>query len=312
MHLLNASASLKSYTSLILLLLCALLFPTETSSLYASSVADFRIAAAGDWGCSADALNTVNKIKQLNPRLVLALGDFSYAAVANCWFDETSPIDGKLKIVIGNHEQDEGNPPSLLAQYLTHFHLASSYYSFDYQNVHFTIMNSEINYTYASPQYSFVKNDLANASSNHNIKWIIVAFHTPMYTSPSRHTGAVLFRIVYHPLFDEYGVDLVLQAHNHNYQRSYPITYNNTKPESPTITSASNNSYSNPKGEIYLLVGTGGHPLYDLFGRARYITAQYREFGFLSMTVLNNGTKLEGKFFGEIGSVIDSFTIFKK
>ncbi len=207
----NASASLKSYASLVLALFCALLFPTETSSLYAS-VSDFGITAAGDWGCSADAINILNKMNQLNPRFVLALGDLSYVKAANCWFNETGPIDGKIKILIGNHEQDEGNPPSLLTQYLTHYRLANSYYSFDYKNIHFTMMNSEINYTYGSPQYSFVKNDLANASINPNIKWIIVAFHTPMYTSPNRHPGSVLFRIMYHPLFDEYGVDLVLQA----------------------------------------------------------------------------------------------------
>lgn len=284
---------------------------TQDHFIFAVTIPNFRINAIGDWGCTPDTLNTVNKIEQLNPIIVLALGDLSYTTTADCWLNDTKSIDSKLKILVGNHEQDEGNPSSLLSQYLTHFHLTRTYYSFEYENIHFTIMNSEINYTYGSPQYLFVNRDLSDASNNPHIKWIVVAFHTPMYTSPSRHPAAILFRIIYHPLFDKYRVDLVLQGHNHNYQRSYPLIYNFTNPENPTVGTASNNTYFNPLGEVYLVVGTGGHPLYDLLGRAPYMAAQYRGFGLLSIDFLNNGTKLDGKFYNSRGSVIDEFTIGK-
>ena len=53
------------------------------------------------------------------------------------------------------------------------------------------------------------------------------------------------------PLFDKYHVDLVLQGHNHNYQRGYPLKADmvtETRPDS---------IYQNPKGSIYMVVGTG-------------------------------------------------------
>ena len=121
-----------------------------------------------------------------------------------------------------------------------------------------------------------------------------------------------MFRIIYHPLFDKYGVDLVLQAHNHNYQRSYPLIYNYSNPRNPAIGVASNNTYLDPPGQIYLVVGTGGHPLYDLSGRLPYMAAQYRGFGLLSIDLLDNGTKLYGKFYDKQGVVIDKFTLRKR
>ena len=68
-------------------------------------------------------------------------------------------------------------------------------------------MDSNLPYTIDSPQYSFVKNDLISTSQNPNIKWIIIYFHHPMYTSPSKHPADSVLIDTYHPLFDKYGVD---------------------------------------------------------------------------------------------------------
>ena len=281
---------------------------------------DFNFAAVGDWGCTADTSTTVKDIQNKDPELVLALGDLSYENTGNCWLDETSSINNKLKIVMGNHDSgDEGDPTLLQAQYKNHFGLSNTYYSFDYHNVHFIAMDSNLPYTIDSPQYSFVKRDLISASQNPNIKWIIVYFHHPMYTSPSKHPSDILLRDTYHPLFDQYGVDLVFQGHNHNYQRSYPLTYNNNNiivianPSSnPTITSANTNTYNDPRGEVYVIAGTGGEDLYDLKSKADFIATQYKGFGFLNVDVSSDGTKLIGTFYAnEDGSVKDTFTITK-
>jgi predicted phosphodiesterase len=278
---------------------------------------DFNFAAAGDWGCTVDTTNTVKQIQKKDPELVLALGDFSYKKTGNCWLKETSSINNKLKLAMGDHEEgDEGDPTLLLAQYNNHFNLTNTYYSFDYYNVHFIAMNSEVPFTVNSPQYSFVRNDLISTSQNPDIKWIIVYFHHPMYTSPSKHPSNSLLRDTYHSLFDQYGVDLVLQGHNHNYQRSYPMTYNNNNnngnSSNPTITSANTNTYNDPIGEVYVIAGTGGRDLYDLKSKAEYIITQYKGFGFLNIDITNDGTKLIGTFYAnEDGSVKDTFTITK-
>jgi len=58
--------------------------------------------------------------------------------------------------------------------------------------------------------------------------------------------------------FEQYNVDLVLHGHQHNYQRTYPIKYNSDSPANPIITDKNKSTYTNPEGQIYLTVGTGG------------------------------------------------------
>ena len=148
-----------------------------------------------------------------------------------------------------------------------------------------------------------------------------------MYTSATKHPSDLLLRETYHPLFDLYGVDLVLQGHNHNYQRSYPITYNNNNNNNdnkiininndisskPTITSANTSTYNNPTGEIYVTAGTGGESLYDFKNKADFIATQYKGYGFFNVDISSNGTKLIDTFYAneDIGSVKDTFTITK-
>src|ERR671920_2234165 len=297
---------------------------TAASSSSLPSTANLNFAAVGDWGCTGDTTNTIKNIQNKDPELVLALGDLSYENTANCWINETSSINNKLKIAIGNHDHDDddkkGELPLLQAQYKKHFGLSNTYYSFDYHNVHFIAIDSMLPYTINSPQYSFVRNDLISTSQNPNIKWIIVYFHHPMYTSASEHCSDLLLRETYHPLFDQYGVDLVLQGHNHNYQRSYPITYNDDDNNNnynkitninnddisskPTVTSANTNTYNNPTGEIYITAGTRGESLYDFKNKADFIATQYKGYGFFNVDISSNGTKLIGTFYAnkDIGS----------
>ena len=125
------------------------------------------------------------------------------------------------------------------------FNLSDPYYSFNYGNVHFLAMSSVIPFNNESlpfkllqddsMQKQFVSDDLYYASQNKSISWIVVYVYRPMYTSPTYHRSQEILRDSYHPLFDRYGVDLVLQAHNHNYQRSYPIRYNTTNSSTPII-----------------------------------------------------------------------------
>src|SRR6476620_925910 len=271
-----------------------------------------NIAAAGDWGCSSQAQSTLDNIVQKTPEVVLALGDLSYKDTPDCWLKLISPIKSITKFSMGNHEEDEGSPSSLPTSYLDKFGLGTSYYSFNYRNIHFLMFNSEIAFNSNSPQYSFAKNDLAIASADAAIKWIIVGFHTPVYTSPSKHAPNVPFRDTYHPLFDKYDVDLVLQAHNHNYQRSYPMTFNNAKSSKPLISSSQKNEYKDPAGEIYLIVGTAGKSLYSLNDQASFNVDQFEEYGFLNLEISNDGKLMKGKFYSDKdGSIKDQFTITK-
>ena len=119
-------------------------------------------------------------------------------------------------------------------------------------------------------------------------------------------------RDTYHPLFDQYGVDLVLQGHVHNYQRTYPLKYNPSSHSSPIKTSSSTSSYTDPQGEIFATVGTGGINFHGLSGKSSFVVYQQdSSFGYLDIAITNDGSTLTGKYYTNGGSVKDQFSISK-
>ena len=288
-----------------------------------TTIPNFNIAAVGDWGCNSNTDKTVNSIKAQSPELILGLGDYSYESSADCWLDTIEPIydsnnpnANNMQISIGNHENSGSED---LNTYLNAFSLTRQFgqvYSFNFNNVHFLSMATEISYSSGSSQNVFVKNDLAAAAANPNIDWIIVYFHKPMYSSPnscSSCDGESSLRDIYHPIFDQYGVDIVLEGHAHDYQRSFPIKFNSNSKSNPTITDTNRITYNDPAGEIHAIVGTGGVNFHSLDGKSSFIASQQsNRFGHLNIDIQNNGTNLIGKFISnEGGAILDQFTISK-
>ncbi len=288
-----------------------------------TTIPNFNIAAAGDWGCNSNTDKTVNSIKTQNPELILGLGDYSYESSADCWLDALQPIydlqnnpnANNMQISIGNHENSASED---FNTYINSFSLTRQFgqvYSFNIHNVHFLSMATEISYSTGSSQNVFVKNDLAAAAANPNIDWIIVYFHKPMYSSPSSCSscsGESSLRDIYHPIFDQYGVDIVLEGHTHDYQRSYPVIFNPNSKSNPTITDTNRNNYNDPAGQIYALVGTGGVNFHSLSSQKSFMAFQQsNRFGHLNIDIQNNGANLIGKFISNEGGVLDQFTISK-
>jgi predicted phosphodiesterase len=285
-----------------------------------NSVEDFNFVAVGDFSCNEDAKDTVRNILYADPDLLLGLGDYSYEKSAKCWEDIVGGIDPqKMKISFGNHEFED---KSLVKQYMEYTNLDKQYYSFDYKNVHFISMATETPYEQGSQQFEFVKHDLTKTKANPSIDWIIVYYHQPMYTSKTHHEGLESFRDLYHSLFNEYGVDLVLQGHIHNYQRSYPLIYNSENPSNPIIEQSAildnsgdneeNNVYVEDEGTVFAIVGTGGQELHGLDAQAYFTANQFEDHGFLELKTINNGESLVGQFYSNDGSIIkDEFVIEK-
>ena len=275
---------------------------------------DFNFVAAGDFGCSENAKNTIKNMEDNKPELVLPLGDLSYQSTANCWFDTMTPLKGKIMITFGYHDVSDG--AEKLDQYVKGFDIDKHYYSYDYNNVHFLVMASESKFKNGSEQYDFVKRDLEQTSKNKDINWIVVTNYRPLYTSPSKQTAEQSMTDLYHPLFDKYGVDLVLQAHNHNYQRTYPLIYNPENGSNPIITNQFTTGYNSQEdGIVFAIVGTGGESFYSLDGQSAFTATQLDRFGFLNLEIKNGNpqTTLTGTFFDNKGDEIkDYFTIKKE
>jgi hypothetical protein len=290
-------------------------FGAAQSNQSGTNQSDFNFVAAGDFGCGKNANKTITNMLTRQPELAIGLGDLSYQKSADCWFRIVSPLDtnGRLKIALGDNEMF----PFKFTQYMKHFNMDSPFYSFDYGKVHFLALasakNKVIPYNESSEQYKFVKNDLSAAHQNKNINWIVVYSFRAFYSSNTTHPGLDELQDLYHPLFDKYGVDIVLQAHNHNYQRTYPINYNETKTFTPIITDRDTEKYNNdPKGPLFVTVGTGGEDLYNFTGQAPYVITQFQRHGFLNIDIVENGTRLNGVFYeNRDNSVKDHFTIKK-
>lgn len=275
---------------------------------------DFVIA--GDYGCDSKTRQTIKSMEKLNPNLVFALGDLSEVKNTNCFFDIISKLhdDDKVKIALGEDDTDSNKR---YGDFLEHFDLESPFYSFDYQNVHFLAMstgkNSLIPYANGSAQYKFINDDLSKAANNSDIDWIIVYGYRPFYTSPTIHPSTEILRQTYPPLFEKYGVDLVISSHNHNYQRSYPLVYNIEETRQPIIKDVNASRYYMPGVPIYVVVGTAGNNLYDFRGQAPFMVTQVQESGFLHVNISNtNQRMLTGTFYNiGTGNYDDKFMIIK-
>ena len=272
--------------------------PTSSSSKQANQSNNFSFGTAGDWGSNSNTAATASNIASHQNQIVIGLGDFCYCGSPDSWWNgPLAPINHLMfRGAQGNHDADNTGS----SEYLRLFGQNNWTSSFNYKNVHFVPIDTESN-----PDAAALDKDLATARQDPNIKWIVAFYHKPIYTSPSNHEPdeAGIKNIVV-PLFDKYHVDLVLQAHNHNYQRSYPLKADmvtETRPDSV---------YQSPKGSIYMVVGTGGQDFYPLNSQAPYIQNQFTGIpGFLKVDV--SDTSLKGTFFANDGTIKDTFAINK-
>ncbi len=271
----------------------------------------FNIGAAGDWGSGTGAGKTALNMHEKGVDLAIGLGDYAYETgsenVRKWWNTQMAPLNGRFNGALGNHDAQDG---SLYAQLFNQ--PEKWYYSFDRQGVHFVAINSEESYGPGSPQYEYLDQDLQSASESSDANWIVVFVHEPMYSSPSHHDPLASLRDAYHPLFDKYDVDLVLQGHNHNYQRSFPIMYNSQDPSKPIVFPENDNGvFRDPPGQIYAEVGTAGKSKYSLEGKSPFIAEQFdTDVGFLNVAFPDDDT-MEATFYDNTGSVKDEFSIQK-
>jgi len=313
---------------------------TTTSAANGTGPADFNIAAVGDWGCKSATEDTVDNIISKSPEVVIGLGDNAYEDDADCWFDILDPIIDKTITAIGNEDL---KPAGIVDEYMNRFGLSEQYYTYRYGNVFVLVMASEVPDEEGSEQFDFVERSLSDASSDPDVDWIIVMYHRLMYASPSASAPSSGVAETYHEMFEEHGVDLVLQGHIHNYERSVPIVFDGEESDSPISASTGRETYVDPEGQIFATVGTGGHSIHEFQGMNSYIQAQYEGYGFLDIEIKNGGegnsedgnvqaddnsedgnvqaddnsedgnnaSTLEATFYANDGSIIDAFTIIK-
>ena len=277
-------------------------FPNSDDVFQSDNVTN--IAVAADFGVTKNSVKTLENMHSSNPEVVLIPGDLSYST-AKEWI-EFAEFMGKTNIYIAFGDAEPMEEREKLLEY---YGLNNNYYSFDYENVHFLSIDTtdEKNewgiISDDKMQLNFIRTDLSHAYNDPEIDFTIVIMHLPMYSSRDGDSFMDM-RNELQPIFDLYGVDLVLNGHRHAYERTYPVMFNNI------VTDNEDCLYDDPDGQIYLTVGTGGHSHSQFKQKQPWsIIQNHNDYGFLNIKLLNDGKTLYGEFVSNTGKVMDAFQI---
>jgi acid phosphatase type 7 len=160
------------------------------------------------------------------------------------------------------------------------------YYSFDYGPIHFVALDSEL--AFLDParrqvQVNWLVNDLANNTQ----PWRIVFFHRPPYSS-GFHGSDVQLQQAFGPIFEQRGVQLVINGHDHNYERLVP--WKETGPQAVT----------------YVVTGGGGGELREV-GRSAFTAVAQSRSHYVRGTI--SGCQLTLQAVDNSGVVFDSYVL---
>ncbi|GAA0408201.1 metallophosphoesterase family protein [Microbispora corallina] len=181
----------------------------------------------------------------------------------------------------GNHEIEAGNGVLGFDAFQTYFELPSTetdpeldnlWYAFTVGAVRvIALQNDEIalqeggdiyNRGYSGGrQLAWLEKELKAARASKDIDWIVVCMHQVMISSATAANGPDLaLREAYGPLFDKYGVDLVVCGHEHDYERSLAVR--GVVPGSATLTPNPSQSATDVVesefGTTHMVLGGGG------------------------------------------------------
>ena len=217
----------------------------------------------GDFGSGSSAERRNAELLEAEPvDLVLTVGDNVYPLGTEREYPRAlfGPFGSLMHRIalwpsLGNHDYgaQEGVPlRGTAAAYLRNFVLPARpggerYYSFRRGNAEFLAIDSErTSFAPGSPQYRWIARTLARSHAC----WKIPYFHHPVhpeYVHPMAGDltkQAQLERWLV-PLFERYGVKLVLTGHEHNYVRTRPLI----------------GGHPNQRGIVYIISGGGGAAL---------------------------------------------------
>ena len=201
----------------------------------------------------------------------------------------------------GNHENEAGNGPQGYLAYQTRFDLPGNrtpafrgnWYAFTVGPVRFVALNNDdvclqdggfsglrrdnvrgyrasgfdpyISGYSGGMQRRWLDAELAAARQDEDIDWIVVFMHQVAMSSAHFNGADLGIRQQWLPVFDKYGVDLVLAGHEHHFERSFPVR--GVLPGSALLTPAPVRTerrdpaeFDTRYGTVHLTIGGGGHP----------------------------------------------------
>src|SRR5260370_14711998 len=322
-------------TVLVLLSLFKIVLPLSASGPSSSS---FTFAAAGDLDANANTNSSLVRLAASSTNFFLAVGDLSYSTITpeTSWCNYVKSYVGQnypFQLLSGNHEDGNEEQNGLIdnfAQCLPNQvgtingTYAKEYY-FDYPSstplARFILISPGLNFTFGgfwsynvgTPHYNWLASTIDSARAA-GIPWVIVGMHE-VCISAGQHPCEVGADVM--NLLISKRVDLVLQGHDHTYQRSKQVSCAQAEfyISSCVINDGSTATYTEGAGTVFVVAGTFGAgltPVNSADGDSPYFAKMIGNttfgagHGFVKYTV--SSTRIDATT-GFSGSFSDSFSI---
>ena len=301
--------------------------------------AELHVTSAGDYSSSVAAAGVLARIAALKPDAHFALGDLSYGAAGaeQSWCDLVTSHAGPgfpFELVSGNHESNGQNGnindfaqclpnqlPGLVGTYGREYYLDVPQHDpvarFIMISPGIPFSDGTWNYSAGSTRYNWTSAAIDGARSA-SIPWVVVGMHTPCLSMGQY--GCVAGADITNLMVSK-KVDVVLNGHEHMYQRSKQLS---TGSECSGIVpgnynagcvSDADNTLSKGAGTVFATVGTGGTAMRDVNTgdpEAPYFAAYSGlnarpSHGLLDLQFTK--TTLRGRFLPTAGTFEDDFSI---
>ncbi|WP_234987639.1 purple acid phosphatase family protein [Megasphaera vaginalis (ex Bordigoni et al. 2020)] len=284
----------------------ALIYPDSQSSDYAVWTETARAA----WQRNGDASFFINMGDLVDN------GQDTYQW--NAWFEAVENMIAAIPVVplVGNHETYDKNWQVCMPE--TYLHLfalpdngnkayANQFYSFDYGNVHFIVLNTQFSEladfepSLEADEITWFKEDVARSEK----KWKVVLMHkdplqyafNPEARSTPREEGFSEEGKTFMPLFDAAGIDVVLSAHLHTYRNRGHIK----------------NFRRDDAGPLYILTGVAGNVRYPSLWKQHaldeYLAPQPETDNYLTLEATDDSLRFQA--FLPDGTLLDTAEVRK-
>jgi hypothetical protein len=219
---------------------------TGTFRTAPAATAAFQFVAYGDTRTRHDVHRKVVEaiLKYAAPDFIVQTGDMvadgSDSSLWPTFFDIEHQLLRKAAYfpALGNHERNDS--------FFYQFFGGKAYYSFNWGNAHFTILDSDVPNVAPTPaardafwaeETRWLEDDLQR---NQNAEYRFVAAHHPPMTAVAKRQDDNPHMKALIPMFEKYKVTACIFGHDHNYQHYLK------------------------NGVHYIITGGGGAPLYDV------------------------------------------------
>ncbi len=306
------------------------------------AAAAFSFGAAGDLGADSSTTATLDALAGAETSFFLAIGDLSYHQITpeSAWCSYVKQHVGAtypFELLVGNHEEKATSHGGFIDNYaaclpdrLGVTGMYAHQYYFDYPPeaplARFILIDPDLTRGADAAQYC-TQGDTANCNwlaarideAKSQGLWTIVGMHKNCITigEKSCEIGAPLFNLLV-----EHKVDVILQGHDHGYQRSKQLGLGtactailpNAYDAGCVVDDGTDGAYERGAGPVVLIPAKSGRESYAINPAdaeapyfATWMYPNNDSFGFTKFTVSENS--IDAQFIAGTGTYDDHFTI---